>query len=242
MKTEREDSEGEEMDHDSAESDKSSSSSESSDAGSDTDDSSEMDEEECDRRRAACLDHIATIETQYSHLREQYYRERIVQVDAKLAEIRLGTAKEYLEPVADFQENCRIRIEVGGVLKELRLTNIKNKHAAEAQAAHQNHDSEKSLLLDSIKEDLEDKIRRLEEDRNSVDISAGLWMCERGRDKGSFTGAWNKGNKQHNDSGRRKPVVVSGPYIVYMLSEADILEDWTSIKKALSICKRKSDC
>lgn len=99
------------------------------------------------------------------------------------------------------------------------------------------------MLADLIKEDLEEKIRRLEEDRNSVDISAGLWMCERGRDnKGSFAGAYRRGNKQHNDSARRKPVVVSGPYVVYMLNDGDILEDWTAIKKALSVCKRKSDC
>lgn len=32
---------------------------------------------------------------------------------------------------------------------------------------------------------------------------------------------------------RKKPVVVSGPYVIYMLDDMDILEDWTAIKKAL---------
>ncbi len=32
---------------------------------------------------------------------------------------------------------------------------------------------------------------------------------------------------------RKKPVTVSGPYIVYMLREADIIDDWTMIKKSL---------
>lgn len=32
---------------------------------------------------------------------------------------------------------------------------------------------------------------------------------------------------------RRKPVTVSGPYVVYMLSDADILEDWTAVKKVM---------
>jgi len=32
---------------------------------------------------------------------------------------------------------------------------------------------------------------------------------------------------------RKKPVTVSGPYIVYMLREADIIDDWTLIKKSL---------
>lgn len=43
---------------------------------------------------------------------------------------------------------------------------------------------------------------------------------------------------------RKKAPLVSGPYIVYMLQEIDILEDWTAIKKAraaVSPQKRKSD-
>ena len=35
--------------------------------------------------------------------------------------------------------------------------------------------SEKELLWDSIKADLEEKIHKLEEDKNNVDFSTGLW-------------------------------------------------------------------
>lgn len=55
-----------------------------------------------------------------------------------MTEVRLGRAQEYLQPVEELQENCRIRIEVAGVLRELRLTNIQNKYDAEDQAAEQN--------------------------------------------------------------------------------------------------------
>ena len=34
---------------------------------------------------------------------------------------------------------------------------------------------------------------------------------------------------------RRKPVSVSGPYIVYMLKDMDIIDDWTAIKKVQSM-------
>jgi breast cancer metastasis-suppressor 1-like protein len=34
--------------------------------------------------------------------------------------------------------------------------------------------SEKALLYDQVKEELEDKIRKLEEDRHNVDISSGM--------------------------------------------------------------------
>jgi breast cancer metastasis-suppressor 1-like protein len=38
---------------------------------------------------------------------------------------------------------------------------------------------------------------------------------------------------------KKKPVLVSGPYIVYMLHDVDIVEDWTIIKKAAAAPKRK---
>lgn len=103
--------------------------------------------------------------------------------------------------------------------------------------------SEKNLLWDCIYSELEDKIRRLEDDRNNTDISSGLWL------ETLFRRTRKHGNSGRNTSShldvtplserRRKPVTVSGPYIVYMLTEAEILEDWTVIKKALA--KRKSE-
>ncbi|KAK9503091.1 hypothetical protein O3M35_011736 [Rhynocoris fuscipes] len=69
MKDDRDESDGEEMDHDSGES--SSTSTDSTD-GSDSDDSSEMDVAECERRRNECLDILADLERQFNTLREQY--------------------------------------------------------------------------------------------------------------------------------------------------------------------------
>lgn len=66
-----------------------------------------------------------------------------------------------------------------------------------------------------------DKIRRLEEDRQNVELH---W---------NETSDWGSRSRSRNSGPRRKAVTVSGPYIVYMLSSQDILEDWTLIRKAL---------
>jgi breast cancer metastasis-suppressor 1-like protein len=100
--------------------------------------------------------------------------------------------------------------------------------------------------MDSIKESLNEKIRRLEEDRNQV----GLLECDpflKSRSLLSFSGSGvfrgddNRGQESREKDKRRKPITVTGPYIVYMLSDADIMEDWTMIRKALTATKRK-DC
>ena len=75
-----------------------------------------------------------------------------------------------------------------------------------------------------MKEDCENRIRKLEEDRNNIDVSTTLWGNEQPR---------------RNSKSRKKPVTVSGPHIVYMLTDSEILHDWTIIKKCLTNCNRK---
>ena len=121
------------------------------------------------------------------------------------------------------------RMEVGAVLRDLRLQNIKCKYDAEILANEQNFESEKVLLWDAIKADLEEKIHILEEDKNNVDFSSGLWDsgC------GSIKSRKRKADPMDPDR-RKKPVTVVGPYLVYMLREGDIMDDWSVIKKALA--------
>lgn len=76
------------------------------------------------------------------------------------------------------------------------------------------------MAKDAIYEELMDKIRRLEEDRHNVDIS---WAD------------WNKSSRSSKvrGPGRKKAITVSGPYIVLMLGEDQIMDDWRIIRKAL---------
>ncbi|XP_077568277.1 breast cancer metastasis-suppressor 1-like protein-A [Stigmatopora nigra] len=190
-------------------------------------DSSEMDDEDCERRRMECLDEMTTLEKQFTDLKELLYKERLSQVDVKLQEVMAGCAQEYLEPLANLQENMQIRTKVAGIYKDLCLESVKNKYNCEIQAACQHWESEKLLLFDTVQSELEEKIRRLEEDRHSIDITSELWN----------DGLHSRKNKKKDTFcpiKKKKPVVVSGPYIVYMLQDLDILEDWTAIRKAMA--------
>lgn len=142
-------------------------------------------------------------------------------MDTKLSEVRVGKSEEYLMPLERLKENMKTKQEVAEVLRQFRLQNIKNKYEAEEQAASQNFKSEKELIWDTIHGELQEKIRRLEEDRNNVDISADLWQI-------------SSGKRRRNHTDRRRAVSVSGPFIVYMLKDEDILEDWALIKKSVS--------
>lgn len=75
--------------------------------------------------------------------------------------------------------------------------------------------------MDYIRDELLEKIRRLEEDRHNVDISWSDWNNPEQR------------ISKVRGPGRKKAVTVTGPYIVYMLHDNEIMDDWTKIRKAI---------
>uniref|UniRef100_A0A3P8QRV3 BRMS1 transcriptional repressor and anoikis regulator n=1 Tax=Astatotilapia calliptera TaxID=8154 RepID=A0A3P8QRV3_ASTCA len=186
--------------------------------------SSEMDDEDCERRRGECLDEMMDLEKQFQELKEKLFRERLNQVKVKLDEVLTGKAGEYREPLAALQNSMQIRTQVAGVYRELCLQVIKHKHECEVQGARQHLESERTLLFDAMKGELLEKIRRLEEDRQNIDLTSE-WSDElRGK-------KCKRKNLLGRSEKKKKVALVSGPFIVYMLRDIDILEDWTAIKK-----------
>ena len=68
------------------------------------------------------------------------YFERIGQVEERLEEVKKGGAAEFLVPLAELEKSIRMRAHVAGVLRELRLNNINNKHESESKGAQENHE------------------------------------------------------------------------------------------------------
>ncbi|KAI4808361.1 hypothetical protein KUCAC02_000425 [Chaenocephalus aceratus] len=191
----------------------------------DEEESSEMDDEDCERRRGECLDEMMDLEKQFQELKEKLFRERQNQIKVKLDEVLTGKAGEYREPLVALQESMQIRTQVAGVYRELCLQVIQHKNECELQGAKQHLESERSLMLDAMKSELLEKIRRLEEDRQNTDLTSE-WSDEtRGK-------KCKRKNLLGRSERKKKVALVSGPFIVYMLREIDILEDWNAIKKA----------
>ncbi|KAM3857780.1 breast cancer metastasis-suppressor 1 [Diretmus argenteus] len=200
--------------------------------------SSEMDDEDCERRRGECLDEMLDLEKQFQELKDKLFRERLNQMKVKLDEVLMGKAGEYREPLATLQDNMQLRTQVAGVYRELCLQVITHKYDCELQGARQHLESERALLFDTMKTELLDKIRRLEEDRQSIDLTSEWWSDET---KGKKC---KRKNVLARTERKKKAALVSGPFIVYMLRDIDILEDWTAIKKAktpLTPLKKKAE-
>lgn len=197
---------------------------EQSDDENESSSASEIDEEESEKRKAIILNDMNELEKQFLNLREQLYQARRERVISKLDEVKAGKAAEYLQPLEDLQDQMRIRTEVAGVLKELRLENIRCQYDAEQMAALQNFESERRAIIDNIRCDIEEKLRHLDEDRNALEYT------ESSVEHFGYT-------RDHLflPDRRRKPVSISGPYIIYMLREQEIMEDHAQIRKAIQL-------
>ncbi|CAH1730910.1 breast cancer metastasis-suppressor 1-like protein [Aphis gossypii] len=214
-----------------------SSSSESNNSDYDTDNSSDLNSDENEKLMDTCTENLQNIGTDMYYLNTLLYSEKIREVEKKIVEVRLGTAKEYRIPLQKLQDKMKSRLEKASVLRQFKLANLKNKYEAEEQAIEQNFENNKEILYDTIKADLEEQIQQLEEARNEVDVDASLWL---GFGRSLTRSGRGRGRRPYDHiQPKRKPVTVSGPCIVYNLMEDEILEDWTKIKKLLSSSKRK---
>lgn len=113
-------------------------------------------------------------------------------------------------------------------------------------------------LKERLRLDVEEKLRRLEEDRNATDncswsespLASGSPAAGAGKKRKRFQNhqAGGPGAGAIASAGldggflrdqlllpdrRKKPVSVSGPYVVYMLRDSEILEDWALMKRAI---------
>ncbi|XP_064878068.1 breast cancer metastasis-suppressor 1 homolog isoform X2 [Oncorhynchus nerka] len=195
-----------------------------SDLDESEEESSEMDDEDCERRRGECLDKMSDLEKQFLELKDKLFCERLNQVKVKLDEVLTGKAGEYREPLATLQHNMMLGTQVAGVYRDLCLQMVKHKYECDLQGARQHLESERNLLFDAMKTELQDKIRRPEEDSQRGDLTSEWWS----------DGVKGKKCKRRSLSGpeKKKKALVSGPFIVYMLRDIDILEDWAAIQKS----------
>lgn len=147
-----------------------------------------------------------------------------------------GDAPEYLKPLNQLRENYSVRLEVAEVMKQFKFQNIENQFDAELLASNQNYDNEKTILKDTLENELQERIRHLHEDRHTVSFTSSLWAEK------NLRRSPRSSHKENSDRKENK-VIVDGPYIVYRLKEEDILEDWTVIRRAIQASKqRKNKC
>ncbi|KAI2805865.1 hypothetical protein RDWZM_009455 [Blomia tropicalis] len=159
-------------------------------------------------------------------VREAYIAEKLADLDNELLAIDNEVSRDYLQPLEDLAENKNERIEIAGVLRNYRSHNAKLHFEAELAIAEQNFQNEKRLLNERFRFEIEEKIRKLNEDRHKADSDfySDSYLSKRIR-KYSTSISDEFGEKK-----RPKPVQVNGPHIVFMIKDEEIMEDLNYVR------------
>lgn len=184
-------------------------------------DSSSYDEDESERRKGDCLDDIQYLEQQFSDLKELLYQEKLEEIDGKIQKVNEGDAPEYLHPQKELQRTLAERLATAEAYLMSRVKNIENKYEEEAQSAEQDYKELCKVTKQRMIAEVKDKISRLKEEA----IMFQLAQESSGRKRKS------KANEFQLPEKRKKPICVTGPCVVYMLRDGDIMEDLDDIRK-----------
>jgi len=201
---------------------------------SESEESDSLDEGETEECRQKYVIDMSHLEKQFAKLKEQLYKERITQIENQLDKVHQMEAKEYTGPLKQLEEDYKIRYEVAGHLKHYRMINVENHLQCELQSAEQHFKNEEAALRNALLTEYEEKLCKVEEERHTAEMYSDLWLDDSFRYRKK-----RKGSELFVPDKRKKPVTVTGPYIIYMLNEMDILEDWAAIRKAKSEAARK---
>jgi len=171
--------------------------------------------------RQACCDEMIKIETSFCDVRTLYHDERIQQVESLLDHVETSSA--FLGKMQLLLKQRHDAIKMNRFIRRLKLNQINIVLTAEKFANQQNSQNEKEILIARFNTKLDKLQKNLETDREDAE----LVTC----------------TTSNNDDDQRvvcsNPVEVDGPYIVYMLKEADIIQDWIAMKKAVNKAMRR---
>lgn len=198
--------------------------------------SDSMDEAEAEERRAQYLTDMGELENQFSDLKEQLYKERIEQIEKQLEQVTHNEANEYTGPLKRLEDNHHIRIDVCTNLKKYRTINLENSFNCELQLINQQYENHVNMIREEILQDLDYKLRKVEEDRHTLDTFSDLWSDDSARKRRK-----RKSFEMFVPEKRKKPINVTGPFMIYMLKEFEVLEDITMLRKAKNdLARRKT--
>lgn len=185
---------------------------------------SEYDEEIDDKRKTCCVEDIAVLEKYFTELKSSLHREKMADIDRRLEAVKDSSSQEYLQQLQDLEKVLDQRQMLADMKYKSKLAYIQACYEVELDTAEKQLEAEKLATRERIEHDIKDKIIQLQEEIVATELNEveGWGSPHKKRKRLEFS----------QPEKRKKPSSVSGPYIVYMLKEIDILEDVKMIRKS----------
>lgn len=177
-----------------------------------------------EKHRLECLDNLEKIEKEFSDLKEKFFRDQMESLKAECEAIKLGSHEKFLEKVKELEEKKSEKVWAAQQWREYQLANINNMFDAEKRQCEEEYKLEKRQLRDRMLHTIEDKIKKLEDEKNTMSLIDGgdsrITRTLRRRKEPAARESQQTGQKRK----------LNPPHISYTLKESEILEDLAVIR------------
>eukprot|EP01137_Pigoraptor_chileana_P012708 Opistho-2@4426 len=197
--------------------------SENSDNGEDSDPA---------ERRRVVDERMAALRKEFVSVKDKYYLDKAQKIDSEIAQLQNGDHSELKRRLEGLEKSRSERIRIAELYRKFQMENITNQFASEKKEAETEFTNKKKEAADELLQELIERKRKLEDEKNNVDIAGEIPEGRAAATRAKLRRRQNETEKPAEK--RRKPVTISGPHIVYQLTEQEIADDIVAMKKVVT--------
>ncbi|RUP52403.1 Sds3-like-domain-containing protein, partial [Jimgerdemannia flammicorona] len=139
----------------------------------------EVVESKKDKRRREFTERMQRLNQEFMENKERIYTDKLKAFQSELRAIQDGTQPEFLERLADLEDTRDTMIDQKRLFRNFQLECAGNQYELETKQAEEEYMAEKQGLREKMLAGVEERRKKLKEDKDNLDISNG--MPETGR-------------------------------------------------------------
>ncbi|KAI9355108.1 Sds3-like-domain-containing protein [Zopfochytrium polystomum] len=124
------------------------------------------------KRHREFYDRLDRFNRDFAEKKERVYVDKLTRFRREIAEIQQGTHQEFRDRVSLLEMERERAIMLARSFSEYQWDCASNAYRSEAEAAQQEYEAERRLLLEKVLSGIEERRKRLREDRESTDFSS----------------------------------------------------------------------
>ena len=189
-------------------------------------------DEDTERRRKEAVQFMNRIEKEFDQLKGRLYVEKLASLNRDIEQLMDGTLPDFNEQLHALERRRKERLKSAESFYDYQLLCLKLRQECEAQQAEQDYVNDRDSLHERMLAALQERKRKLEEEKMSMDISSMELTAE---DRTQTRKLRRRGMEPPLlDTKAVKKKIISGPQFVQQLLDSEILEDLYIIRKSLN--------
>ncbi|RUS27220.1 Sds3-like protein [Jimgerdemannia flammicorona] len=166
--------------------------------------------------------------------KERIYTDKLKAFQSELRAIQDGTQPEFLERLADLEDTRDTMIDQKRLFRNFQLECAGNQYELETKQAEEEYMAEKQGLREKMLAGVEERRKKLKEDKDNLDISNDVVIESQTR---MHKRNLRKRGMEQNETKASKKRQLQAPPFTFGLKEEDLMNDLLVMRKGMTTTK-----